>query len=457
MFITKVTSYLGGWDLLINQKSSEMHEIDSVLSQLATEKLRTAYKEWYGYERIGRYLDVSYVQLIGDELFESCGWNKRVLNTHSGEGSGVYAMRWKNGISLRFLVCESVESANFMKWFMFTRARAQTLNACDVVVLLVPVDELVAILDNDNPDRSKASYERCIAQLSDLLPLRHHAPFVIIGFSQYRRAPGVDEIAVFDQSEPEDRGVVEKSIEFPQEYYQAGVSILSYFGEVLKQKHPDIAAKVRIEQDGLTVRLRIESGSGDTEIVEKTLEEYGLVIAEQLPPEAMFENRLQVVALEQKLELAKAEIRYTQQLLALAEGAYQQRIGDLQNEVTHLRTYIGRHLSQIDVTQALLARQSETNERLLLAQVVQADSLIQNLIRQSADNNSVRDALTIIDQKLTEGVKFTDEEAVKRALAIIRQEKPSVFTQLHSIFLNLSYEVSGGFLFKWIEALTRQV
>lgn len=45
-----------------------------------------------------------------------------------------------------------------------------------------------------------------------------------------------------------------KAIEFPPEYQQAGVGILSYFGTYLREQYPEEKAKVKIEQDGLTVR-----------------------------------------------------------------------------------------------------------------------------------------------------------------------------------------------------------
>lgn len=49
-----------------------------------------------------------------------------------------------------------------------------------------------------------------------------------------------------------------RSIEFEQEYFLAGLTILNYFGIVLKQRLPKSQTRVRIEQDNLKITLVIE-------------------------------------------------------------------------------------------------------------------------------------------------------------------------------------------------------
>jgi hypothetical protein len=60
-------------------------------------------------------------------------------------------------------------------------------------------------------------------------------------------------------------------MEFPREYHQAVVGLLSYFSAVLKEKYPQQNATVRIEQIGTTVRLIVESEDGSREIIERAL------------------------------------------------------------------------------------------------------------------------------------------------------------------------------------------
>ena len=85
-----------------------------------------------------------------------------------------------------------------------------------------------------------------------------------------------------------------REIEFPAEYHQAGLSILEYFGTVVRQKYPDTAVKVRIEQEGLKVRMVIETPEGKKEPIEKTLTEYGLVVVGEKKPAEFLTDKFHV-------------------------------------------------------------------------------------------------------------------------------------------------------------------
>jgi DNA-binding MurR/RpiR family transcriptional regulator len=108
---------------------------------------------------------------------------------------------------------------------------------------------------------------------------------------------------------------IRRSIQFPPEYYQAGVSILNYFGTVLKKKYPDQLATVRIEQEGKKVTMVIDPLEGDKEIIEQALDDYGLVITGQLPPEKYSKDRGLITELKYELKLAEARIETQKELL----------------------------------------------------------------------------------------------------------------------------------------------
>src|SRR6185369_6714730 len=84
-------------------------------------------------------------------------------------------------------------------------------------------------------------------------------------------------------------------------------------------------ARVCIEQDGLSVRMIIETVAGDKEIIEETLREYGLIINGQLAPEKIFHNPYEVLALQNKLEIVGMELRHSQQLLAVTNAVSNDR------------------------------------------------------------------------------------------------------------------------------------
>ncbi|MCP4135413.1 MAG: pentapeptide repeat-containing protein [bacterium] len=105
-----------------------------------------------------------------------------------------------------------------------------------------------------------------------------------------------------------DENSITRSIEFPPEYHQAGVSILNYFATVLRKKHPDMKAKVKIEQEGLKVTMIIESLEGKKEIIEKTLDDYNLVLKDAIPVEKFYDNPADVIELKNQLGIARLHV-----------------------------------------------------------------------------------------------------------------------------------------------------
>lgn len=162
----------------------------------------------------------------------------------------------------------------------------------------------------------REDYETVVEEFKQLEPLSHSHPFVILGVSEFPNGEGVDwcEIST-EKNISESRIVINRSIEFPPEFRQAGLGILNYFGEVVREKYPNDHAKIKIEQDGLTVRMIIEAENGSREIIEKALAEYELVITGQKPPESLFDDRAKVIELRNELRFAQARIESQKELL----------------------------------------------------------------------------------------------------------------------------------------------
>lgn len=109
--------------------------------------------------------------------------------------------------------------------------------------------------------------------------------------------------------------VIERTIEFPPEYHQAGISILGFFGEVLRRKYPHMQARVRIEQDGLRVKMTVEPVIGEPAVFEQALNEYGLVLTGQIPPEQFTQDSLLAMSLKHEMRLAQVRIESQKELL----------------------------------------------------------------------------------------------------------------------------------------------
>jgi len=151
-----------------------------------------------------------------------------------------------------------------------------------------------------------------------------------------------EEIIYIPKEEGENNDVlrVERSIEFPPEYWEAGTSILSYFSRVLSVKYPSQKIKVRIEQEGLSLRMVIETPTGEREKIEKTLEEYGLVVTGKIQPESFLSDPFEAMALRNKLEIADLELRQTRTLLDFTRDNSQQRIESLEVQLNKLHSII---------------------------------------------------------------------------------------------------------------------
>jgi hypothetical protein len=154
---------------------------------------------------------------------------------------------------------------------------------------------------------------------------------------------------------------IERSIEFPSGYWEAGTSILSYFSRILNVKYPDKKLKVKIEQEGLTLRMIIDTPDGGREEIEKTLDEYGLVIVGKMQPEEFMSDPIEAMALKNKLGVADLELRQTKQLLEFIKDNSQQRIGSLEMQVEKLHSIIEHGLHSGNNVIGVINKMAEQN------------------------------------------------------------------------------------------------
>jgi len=222
------------------------------------------------------------------------------------------------------------------------------------------------------------------------------------------------EIEVFEiASDPNittERVVVDKCIEFPPEYHQAGLGILSYFGVFLRENYPEREAKVRIEQHGLKVRMIVETSDGDTEVVEKALHNYELVMSGRAKPEAISNNDKVILDL-------KNELRITQFRLES-----QQDIIDVQNRrIDKLLTVIGNSL-EASSRRPITIEVSPTFQNSLSVtcnqDIVSALTDIYDLIDSLSPSDEAHMVLTDLAGSLEAVEKESNPEKVKTSPAI---------------------------------------
>lgn len=110
---------------------------------------------------------------------------------------------------------------------------------------------------------------------------------------------------------------IKKTIEFPSEHRQAGQQILSYFSTVLETKYPNMEVKVTIEQKGTTVKMIIDHGDGDPDVIKKEMTEYAMVVAGKKTPEQYFpDNPFAAMQLQSQLDIKDVTLKSQERLIA---------------------------------------------------------------------------------------------------------------------------------------------
>lgn len=331
MYITKAVSYGNAWNTLVEDYPHELAELRDIIADITPESIASSQT----------LRDLSYQQEPGvtryrleglwASLMKTHGWEE-VISPVRGAGSRPIHMRGlghtKNQISLALQ-----RQRELVNRWLYTLAPIATRNE----IVNIPIG--ICLLQSSEEalfgrrPMNAGILERTKEELIALSPLSHANPFLLIGISLDETPLEIVEIESDNDHAPH-QIVINRSIEFPQEYHQAGLGILSYFGTVLREKYPDNNCKVRIEQDGLRVRLIIESDNGNREVIEKALQEYELVVRGEKPPESFFENKARVLDLKNELRIAQVRIESQRDLIA-----YQ---GE---EITSLRSLFGHALT----------------------------------------------------------------------------------------------------------------
>ena len=225
--------------------------------------------------------------------------------------------------------------------------------------------------------------------------------------------------------------VILRSIVFPPEYHQAGLSILNYFKEIVHQKYPEKDVGITIQQNGSKVTMIIETPDGFKDTIEKTLDDYGLVIHGKMEPKLLLDNSNHILRLKHKLDLVNMELRHTKELMYTEREQYEKRMTTLESEVQWLTGLIDSGI--------------KSNKSLI--------RIIENSFQTS--NSTTRDALRILEEKLLHGINESDENEVKGAFATVQNEDPNLFKQLYDLIVKGSISgASGNFLYQWILAIS---
>ncbi|GAA0290441.1 hypothetical protein GCM10009128_06020 [Psychrosphaera haliotis] len=243
--------------------------------------------------------------------------------------------------------------------------------------------------------------------------------------------PSLPKSFVYDPFELEEFDVVEisKSISFEPHHASAGLSILSYFNEFIHQKYTGTQAKVHIEQLGNVVKLIIQSPSGEVEEVERSLEEFGLVVIGEVQAHEVLKNDFDIAKLEMKLEMAALELKQNDKLLAVYKSDNQElkeRVLSLEESIKELQNSI---CSSLRTTQQQMTHYNK-----------EIPASIIKLLEKS------------IDSGMNESSKQLLEDSI-----MDYRDNHSVINSLRELAKNTMYGVSGNTTFNYIMSILNKL
>ena len=214
--------------------------------------------------------------------------------------------------------------------------------------------------------------------------------------------------------------VFSKIIEFPPQYYQAGVGILNYFGSVLREKHPDLNAKVKIVQEGMKLRLSIESEDGDPEIFEQALDEYTLVVTGKVLPEEYSSDPKFVMELKSELRIMQVRVETQRDLISYQEAALRESQQEKKLLTDKLFSFLELNLSKSQASSTVVSVSQNIENTVEIEQIVDISQTIEEIDK----------VLTELANDLYENSEVLDIQATLKAGRIDSPKKAQNSTAL---------------------------
>ncbi|HHG0424287.1 TPA: hypothetical protein ACPTCW_000874 [Yersinia enterocolitica] len=396
MYIDRVISYKHAWETVNNKHLIELSEIKSALDDMFSENIESEMKV----ERMSQ-------RDIWEKLMYKRDWELIDRTHYTADGARINVGRLgptKNGLSV------TLPFGGFdiiSRWIFQQSTVAIKYGLIKTPVMLVPVRDLSRELESVWMRRE--NFEMILGQLEMLAPLSHQYPFLIIGFSNKKPLCEIEVIEIASDSYvKEDKSVIDRCIEFPPEYHQAGLNILNYFGTYLREQYPEENASVKIEQKGLTVRLVIETADGKSEVIEKALHEYELIITGTEPPEKFSNNGKLILELRNELRIAKFRLESQQDL-----------IGMQNNRIDQLLNIVGNGLSQKHQVMVDFKPTITLSNTIAINQnVAAALSCVTELMEELPESNDAYFSLKELEGSLISIETDNDQESVRRSPAM---------------------------------------
>ncbi|OEC85316.1 hypothetical protein [Acinetobacter sp. YK3] len=393
MYITKVLSYNGAWDTLLSENNATFIEIKEILKQFSS--LIHDPADWLRSDSpVDQFV---HMHERFEKLFLVNGWGypiTLVSNRISRNSLGVV----KDGLSLKM-----DNNVDAVPTFIFKKIKSNNIgnttlpilvnfNTCVVKSGLKTTDTIANSL--------VCTFENAYEDVVDLLPNDFEKKFLILGIEDSESGFEVIEIEIKKNESIK----IDRCITFEPEYYQAGLSILSYFGTVLRDKYPEQNATVRIEQHDLNVRMVIQSENGNIETIEKALHEYELLLKGETSPDEFAISPLKALELKNKLNLVKFQVESQKEIIALQNG-----------QILDLKQIVDKALSPISHSPVTIINQLHNSQSTVInhkAEISKSNDDLEELI-DLVDSDALKNKLAMIQNALEINRNSDNSEDVK--------------------------------------------
>lgn len=412
MYIRKILSYGNSWSTLNEKFSLELDEIISSLKDITIDSIDKA-------ELPLRYQNSSFknnrsvkLDACWRNLIEQKGWNVSEEYVLS-ESTRKFNMRLLGHISNKASINIMRHRELINRWIYTISPIAYKNSIISLPIAICLLRNSAEEILNNKHSMMGSDFEYIKEELSALAPLSNTTPFLIIGISFNDGKIEVEEI----ESEIElgnQKAIINRSIEFPAEYHQAGLGILSYFGTIIREKYPDKNAKVKIEQDGLTVRMIIETEDGNQEIIEKALKEYELVLRGEKPIEELVESKLQVINLKSELRIAEVRLENARDLIEHKN----QEIKTLTTLFGHSLTNDTKPIINVKVSPTIQITNKQLNTTIVNSDFTDINGELDELIIMASGSPEVEMKLIDLNQSLSNISQDDDPEKIKNSSAL---------------------------------------
>ena len=331
--IHSVLSFMGAWGRMLENRSKELDSLTRAIREYALGNVNLLQEG----ER------PHYRQLWEKALYDQ-GWNVTEQTFFSTSGRKLpvrFIGPQSNGVAAQI----AFNNPDFLTRWLFTYATVAVRNGVvENPVMVVPMKDTVTEDLKQRPFSRTGTFEYYHEQLEMLSPISLNIPFLIVGYSLQETFFDAEVIELERDEEAvtqEPTVVVNKCIEFPPEYHQAGLGTLNYFARYLKENYPDEEATVRIEQNGLNVRMVVDTEDGDTETIEQALHEYSQIVSGKQNAETFTANEKLILELRNEVRVAKFRIESQQDVIALQN----QRLESSEARVNSLLSLVERGLT----------------------------------------------------------------------------------------------------------------